>query len=70
MYTYFWYGNFYHYNYDFGEQFSSSMNQITQAATRLAHPPISSSTGSGFGGGSSFGGFGGGGFGGGGGGCR
>ncbi|UZT82949.1 DUF2207 domain-containing protein [Caproicibacterium sp. BJN0003] len=70
MYTYFWYGNFYHYNYDFGEQFSSSMNQITQAATRLAHPSISSSTGSGFGGGSSFGGFGGGGFGGGGGGCR
>ncbi len=59
-------GGFSHIGSDFGSSLGTTINNISTSATRLAHPPSSSSGGSG--GGFGGGGFGGGGFGGGGGG--
>jgi uncharacterized membrane protein len=58
------FGGFGNVGADFGSMLSSTISDISGAATRLAHPPAQNSGGGGFGGG----GFGGGGFGGGGGG--
>lgn len=62
-------GGFSHIGTDFGSSLGTTISNISTSATRLAHPPASSSGGGGFGGGGfGGGGFGGGGFGGGGGG--